>query len=190
VGGPWKDPAYQYHYTVLIPEASHFPNLVDRTRLTLGFPISLAVALVVYVLLWKTRLGYEIRALGYNPVASGYKGINISLVIMLVMAISGGIAGIGGASMVPGIQTRLMSNIFVGYGFTGIIIAMLGRLHPLGVVLASLLFGAITTGVSLMQMTMNVPTLINSAIQGITLGCLLLADLLSKYRLIRVPTHV
>jgi simple sugar transport system permease protein len=106
------------------------------------------------------------------------------------MAISGAIAGLGGASEVPGLQQRLRLDISTGFGFTGIIIAMLGRLHPLGVILAAIFFGALVTGASAMQIAVNVPVAIAQAIQGVTLIFLLIADVLSRYRIRRVRHHV
>jgi simple sugar transport system permease protein len=185
----WRDPNSFFYQTVVMPKAAHFPRLVPRTRLHLGFVLALFVAGLVYILLWKSTLGYEIRALGINPLAVRYKGISVARITILVMAISGAIAGLGGASEVPGLQQRLRLDISTGFGFTGIIIAMLGRLHPMGVILAAIFFGALVTGASTMQIAVNVPVAIAQAIQGVTLIFLLIADVLSRYRIRRVGTH-
>jgi simple sugar transport system permease protein len=186
----WRDPNSFFYQTVVMPKAAHLPRLVPRTRLHLGFVLALFVAGLVYILLWKSTLGYEIRALGINPLAVKYKGMSVARITMLVMTISGAIAGLGGASEVPGLQQRLRLDISTGFGFTGIIIAMLGRLHPLGVILAAIFFGALVTGASKMQIAVNVPVAIAQAIQGVTLIFLLIADVLSRYRIRRVRDHV
>jgi simple sugar transport system permease protein len=185
----WRDPNSFFYQTVVMPEAAQFPRLVPRTRLHLGFVLALFVTGLVYIMLWKSTLGYEIRALGINPLAVRYKGISVARITMLVMAISGAIAGLGGACEVPGLQQRLRLDISTGFGFTGIIIAMLGRLHPLGVILAAIFFGALVTGASTMQIAVNVPVAIASAIQGVTLIFLLIADVLAQYRIRRRRDH-
>lgn len=182
---PWRAPNSYYYQSPILPASTNFPRLVMGTRLHIGFLIALFSAFLVYILLWKTALGYEIRAIGINPTAATYKGISVIKVMILVMVISGAIAGLAGASEVPGLQPRLRLEVSTGYGFTGIIIAMLGRLHPVGVVLAAIFFGALVTGSSAMQIAVNVPVAIAQAVQGITLLLLLVADVLSQYRIRR-----
>jgi ABC-type uncharacterized transport system permease subunit len=184
----WQDPSSHFYQTAATPEASFFPRLLLKGRLHLGFALAMLVAILVYVLLWMTTLGYEIRALGINPVAARYKGINVATTTVLILAISGGIAALAGASEVAGLHHRLRLDISTGYGFTGIIIAMLGRLHPAGVILAAVFFGALVNGALGMQITTGVPVALVQAIQGITLLFLLTADVLARYRLTRVRT--
>jgi ABC-type uncharacterized transport system permease subunit len=186
----WRDPQSYFYQTALIPESAFFPKLLSRGRLHLGFLLSLATAVVVWLLLWKTVLGYEIRAMGINPTASSYKGISIARTTVLVMAISGAIAALGGASEVAGLHHRLRLDISTGYGFTGIIIALLGRLHPAGVIIASIFFGALVNGSLAMQIATGVPVALVGAIQGITLIFLLTAEVLARYRIRRVGSNV
>ncbi|MGQ9665740.1 MAG: ABC transporter permease [Anaerolineae bacterium] len=181
----WRAPNSYFYQTVVLPSTTQFPRLIPGTRLNLGFIIALTTAGLIYILLWKTALGYEIRAVGSNPTASAYKGIPVSQIILTVIVISGAIAGLAGACEVPGLQPRLRLDISLGYGFTGIIIALLGRLHPAGVLLASIFFGALVTGASAMQIAVNVPVAISQAVQGVTLLLLLTADVLSQYRIRR-----
>ena len=190
LGNLWRDPNTFFFQTGLMPEASYFPRLFSRGRLHLGFVLSLLTAGFVYILLWKTVLGYEIRALGINPSAANYKGISVAKTILITMAISGAIAGLAGASELAGLHHRLRLDISTGYGFTGIIIAMLGRLHPLGVILAAIFFGALVNGSSSMQITSGVPVALVDAMQGITLIFLLITEVLSRYRIRRISTHV
>jgi simple sugar transport system permease protein len=188
----WQDPKSYFYQTAQMPEATYFPKLFAKGRLHLGFVLALITAVFVYVLLWKTTLGYEIRAIGINPLAARYKGIDVARTTVVLMAISGAIAAMGGASEVCGVHHRLRLDISIGYGFTGIIIALLGRLHPVGVVLAAIFFGALVNGALAMQITTGVPVALVSAIQGITLICLLAADVLPRYRLtpVRSPAGV
>jgi ABC-type uncharacterized transport system permease subunit len=186
----WQDPKQYFYQTALMPETSYFPKLLAKSRLHLGFVIALVTALLVYILLWKTTLGYEIRAIGINPLASRYKGINVARTTVLVMAISGAIAAMAGVSEVAGIHHRLRLDISIGYGFTGIIIALLGRLHPAGVILAAIFFGALVNGALGMQIETGVPVALVNAIQGITMIFLLTADVLSRYQIGRVGARV
>ncbi len=152
----------QYHYkppgdallqTVPIGESAHIarlgsfiPGLPERIPLNLAFPLALLVCLLVYLFLWRTRWGYEIRATGANPAAAQYGGIATGRQIVLAMAISGALAGMVGINEVLGYRYRYYDSFSSGYGFTGIAVALLGRNHPVGVILASLLFGALLRG--------------------------------------------
>ncbi len=186
LSGPWMDPAAFFHQTVRFPEVAHLPLLVPRSRLHLGFVISLIVAGLTYVLLWKTPFGYEIRAMGHKPTASKYKGINTAKTLVAVMAISGAIAGLAGGSELFGIHQRLKPSVSNGLGFTGIMVALLGRLHPVGAVLVSILFGALITGSSRMQISTGIPVAIAYVIQSIVLIFLLTAEVLTTYRFLKV----
>ncbi len=152
----------QYHYkppgdalleTVPIGEnariarlGSFIPGLPERIPLNLAFPLALLACLLVYLFLWRTRWGYEIRATGANPAAAQYGGIATGRQIVLAMALSGALAGMVGINEVLGYRYRYYDSFSSGYGFTGIAVALLGRNHPVGVILASLLFGALLRG--------------------------------------------
>ena len=152
----------QYHYkppgdpileTVPIGEGAHIarlgrfiPGLPERIPLNLAFPIALLTCLLVYLFLWRTRWGYEIRATGANPAAAQYGGIATGKQIVLAMSISGALAGMVAINEVLGYRYRYYDSFSAGYGFTGIAVALLGRNHPVGVILASLLFGALLRG--------------------------------------------
>lgn len=183
LSGPWRDPTAFFIQTPLLPEAATLPILFSKSRLHLGFVIALTVAFVVYVLLWRTSLGYEIRALGYRPNVARHKGINVAKTIVLVMAISGAIAGLAGGTELFGIHPRLRMDAMHGFGFTGILVALLGRLHPGGVILAAIFFGALVNGSSRMQIVTGVPVALVFAIQGIVILFLMAADGLSRFQL-------
>jgi general nucleoside transport system permease protein len=117
-----------------------------RSPLNLSFVIALIVSFGVWVLIWKTKFGYEIRAVGQNSEAAHYAGINVSKTIIWALAISGGLAGLMSINEVLGVQHRVILNFTAGYGFTGIAVALMGRNHPVGIFFAALLFGALYQG--------------------------------------------
>ncbi|MFZ5827392.1 MAG: ABC transporter permease [Bacillota bacterium] len=142
-------------------------GLIEGSRLHTGLYIALLAALVVWVILWKTPAGYEIRAVGLSPGAAEYAGISVARNIVLAMALSGALAGMAGAVQTLGVNRRFFeTTAFVGYGFDGIAVALVGRTHPVGVVLAALLFGALDRGGPLMQATAGVPKAVIWIVQG------------------------
>jgi ABC-type uncharacterized transport system permease subunit len=122
------------------------PGLPPRIPLNLAFPAALVACWLVYLLLWRTRWGYELRATGANPEAAAYGGIATGRQMVVAMAISGGLAGMVGINEVLGYRYRYYDGFSATYGFTGIAVALLGRNHPAGVVLAALLFGGLLRG--------------------------------------------
>jgi simple sugar transport system permease protein len=125
---------------LLAPFGISFP---DRLPLNLAFIFALAACVLVYVFLWKTKWGYELRAVGVNPSAAEYGGISVARNTVLAMALSGMLAGMVGINDVLGYRYRYYDGFSAGYGFTGIAVALLGRNHPAGVFFAALLFGAL-----------------------------------------------
>ena len=122
------------------------PGLPERIPLNLAFILALIACALVWVFLWKTKWGYEIRATGANPLAAEYGGISVRKQIILAMAISGSLAGMVGINEVLGYRYRYYDGFSANYGFTGIAVALLGRNHPVGVLLAALLFGVLIRG--------------------------------------------
>ena len=119
---------------------------VARSPLNISFALALLCCFAVWVLIWRTRLGYRIRATGFSTKASTYAGYRPEWIIILVMAISGGLAGMMAVNEILGVQHRVILNFTSGYGFTGIAVALMGRNHPVGIIFASLLFGALYQG--------------------------------------------
>ncbi len=183
--GPWNDPGSSYIQTMSFAESTYLPKLFD-TKLHLGLIIALVAALLVYIVLWKTPLGYEIRSIGVNPEAGKYKGIKVSRIILVTMLLSGALAGLGGGIEVAGMHHRLRLDISTGYGFTGILVAMMGQLHPVGSVLAAIFFGALINGSYLMQIKSQVPYALVDTVQGIILFFLVIAFVLRQYRIRKV----
>jgi simple sugar transport system permease protein len=147
--------------TAVIPEI--FPRPM---RLHWGFFLALFVAWLVYWFLWKTKYGMEIRMVGANPHAARYAGIKIPILTVLTMALSAGLAGLAGTAQVLGIDHRMTQSLSPGYGFDAIALALLGNSHPLGVVLASLLFGFLRGGAARMQSMAGIPVEIIRVVQG------------------------
>ena len=185
LNGVWQEPGSYYYNTIKFPESTWLPLLFD-TRLHLGFVVALIMAGAVFFLMWKLKLGFEIRATGDNPVASTYKGINTRRIALVVMLISGGIAGLAGGIEILGIHHKLIYGFSSAFGFTGILIALLGRMNPIGVILASIFFGALHNGASAMQIYSDVPRSLVSLIMGLIIIIMLLTEAIFTYRIRRV----
>jgi general nucleoside transport system permease protein len=182
LNGPMKDPNPQNvsARTPLIAESARIPTIFANYRFHWGFIIALLVALLIWWLLWKTTLGFEIRTAGANPDAAKYAGINVRRVIVIAMTISGALAGLAGAIEVSALNYRHELGFSVGYGFDAIAIALLGKTHPLGVVLAAILFGAMKNGATEMQFRTQIPVDVISVIQGLIL-LFVAADAIVRY---------
>ncbi len=147
-------------------------ELFGRTRLHWGLVLAIVLAIVTYILLWRTIIGYRIRAVGQNERASRYAGINIQRNILLSMLLSGGMAGLAGAVQVLGLQYRLQTDGsatgFTGNaGFNGIVAALFGGLNPIGAIPASMFFGSLLVGAQKMQRELGIPASMVTAINGV-----------------------
>jgi simple sugar transport system permease protein len=172
IRGPLIDPAGvtagQYlAQSEKLPEQVWLARLVPQTLLHAGIFVAIALALVTYVFLWRTTIGYRIRAVGLNPDASNYAGIRVPVYQALSLTLAGGLAGIAGAVEVIGVQHRLLDGITSGYGFSGIVTALFGGLHPLGTIPASYVFGSLLVGADKMQRAVQVPSSLIQAILGL-----------------------
>jgi simple sugar transport system permease protein len=167
--GPMAKPGTQGVTPDVLPSA-YLPALFPRPmRLHWGFFVALAVAYLVYWFLWKTKYGLEIRMVGSNPHASRYAGIKIAIITPLTMCMSGALAGLAGASQMLGLDHRMVRAFSPGYGFDAIALALLGNSHPLGVVLASLLFGFMRAGAPRMQSVAGVPVEMIRVVQAMVI---------------------
>jgi simple sugar transport system permease protein len=170
--GPLMDPAGVKARTFLaqsaqLPAQVWLPRLVPRTLLHAGAIVAVVLAVVVYLFLWRTTIGYDIRAVGMNPHASRYAGINVPTYQALSLTLAGGFAGLAGVLEVIGVQHRLLEGLTSGYGFTGIVAALLGSLHPIGLIPASILFGGLLVGADTMQRAVQVPSSLVTALLGL-----------------------
>ena len=171
LNGPMKDPAplNVVARTPRIAEGARIPPIFAGLRFHWGFILALAMAGIVWWLLQKTTLGFEIRTAGTNPDAARYAGVNVSRTIVVTMMLSGLLAGMAGALEVVALNYRHELGFSVGYGFDGIAIALLGKTNPLGVVLAALLWAAMRNGATRMQFLTQIPVDVISVIQALIL---------------------
>jgi len=171
LNGPMQDPnpLNVIARTPLIAEGARMPPIFPGYRLHWGFVLALLVALLIWWVLNKTTLGFEIRTVGANPNAARYAGVNVARTIVISMTLSGILAGLAGAIEVTGLNYRHELGFSIGYGFDAIAIALLGKTNPLGVVIAALLFGAMRNGATRMQFLTQIPTDIISVIQALIL---------------------
>ena len=180
--GPWKDPqGYGFPGTAQFPTFAWLPRLTGRMHLGLIF--ALVAAGLIWLILARTRWGYEIRLIGENPATARYAGISITRNVVLVMLLSGGLAGLAGMAEVAGISHRLQQGLAVGYGFTAIIVAWLAKLNPWAVIVVAVLLAALLVGGDQIQITMGLPASVALVLQGAILFFMLGGDIFTRYRL-------
>lgn len=185
IHGPWRDPqAFGFPGTPSFPDAAWLPRL-GTTRVHLGLLFGLVAAVLLWLLLRRTRWGYEISVMGENPRAARYAGMPMTRTILLVMALSGALAGLAGMSEVAGIGHQLQRNLSPGYGYAAIIVAWLARLHPFGAILVAFLLATLTVGGDQLQMSIGLPAAIAPMLQGTILFFLLGGNILTRYRLVK-----
>jgi simple sugar transport system permease protein len=184
--GPMKAASFR-PVTPNVETSAELPHFFpDPLRFNWGFVLALAMAALVYWFLFKTAKGFEIRAVGANPDASKYAGISVERNIVLVMALSGALAGLAGTSQVLGVDHWVGAGFSAGYGFDSIALALLGKSHPLGVVLASILFGMLRSGATNMQSVSRIPIDIISVIQGMVIIFVAAPDIIRSIYHIRI----
>ena len=193
VRGPWRDPAgFNFPTTAEFDPVATVPVLIEGGRLHLGAIIALAVVAAASVLLGRTIKGFEIRVVGAAPRAARFGGFNANQLILLTFAVSGALAGLAGIIEVAGPIGHLQPGISPGYGFTAIIVAFLGRLNPIGILIAGLFLALTFIGGEQAQIAMKIPLDVTKVFQGILLFYVLACDslILYRFRLIsRQVTH-
>jgi len=165
-----------------LPEAVWLTRLVPRTLLHSGVILAVILAVLVYLLLWRTTIGYRIRAVGLNAAASRYAGIPVAGYLTLSLVLSGAFAGLAGAVEVTGVHHRMLEGLSGGYGFSGIVAALFGKLHPLGAIPASFLFGALLVGADKMQRTVQVPNALIVVLNGLIVLFVVASELYTRRR--------
>ena len=181
--GPMKDPtAMGWPQSVALMGELELSKLVEQTRVHSGLLIAAALAVAVWVLMKYTVLGFDIRAMGANARAAAFAGVPVTRTMVLVDMLSGALAGLAGASEVAGRTSYLTLDMSPGYGYSGIVIAMLAGLHPLGVVAASVFVAGVLVGADSMSRAIGVPTYIADVIVAASLISVLVATLLTQYR--------
>ena len=184
--GPLKDPMGMGwpKSARLLPEA-RLPRLVDGLRLHWGFGLAIFSAISVWVVQSRMTLGYEMRAVGLNRQAAAFAGIPVNLVLVKTALLSGGLAALAGFSEVAGLKGSLTLDLSPGFGYTGIIVAMLALLHPLGVIFAALFVAGIFVGADSMSRAADVPTYLADIMLATALLLMVLAIMLTRFRIVR-----
>ncbi len=167
--GPLQETAQTYPQSDRLAEMARLPQLWPGLRLHNGVIIVILLAVILWVILFRRPFGFRLRVIGQNVRAARFAGIHVSRHIAIALALSGGVAALGGAIEVAGVTGRLYENISPGYGYTGIAVAMLGRLHPLGVLPAAFLFGALESGARALQRNLGISPVLAEVIQGMVI---------------------
>ncbi|MBX6321067.1 MAG: ABC transporter permease [Rhodospirillaceae bacterium] len=184
VYGPWKDPeGFNFPQSRMFTDSALLPVILEGTRLNLGCVISLAVAVGMWVLMSFTIVGFQIRVLGQAPAAARFAGFAHRRIVWLCLLVSGAFAGLAGTFEITGPIGQLIPVITPGYGFTAIIVAFLGRLHPLGIILSGLLVALSYIGGENAQVEVGLPQAVTGVFQGLLLFFLLASDFIVRYRL-------
>jgi ABC-type uncharacterized transport system permease subunit len=168
VQNPLKEPNAPSPYSPLIAKSAQLPIILPGSLAHAGILLGAIAAVILWVIINRSTLGYQIKAVGFNPNASRYAGMNVQRTVILVMTLAGGLAGLAGSCEVMGLKYRLFDVVSPGYGFDAIAIAFLSRGSVIGVVLTSLFFGALRSGANVMQRSAGVPVTVVYAIQGLT----------------------
>jgi len=191
VFGPWKDPAgYNFPQTKAFAAATQIPRLMAGSRMNIGLLLALACAAGLWVFLFRTRAGFALQVGGLAPAAARYAGFSSRRALWTALLVSGGAAGLAGALEVAGPIGQLTPYVPAGYGFAAIIVAFVGRLHPVGMVLSALLMSMFYIGGELAQSRLGLPKSLTGVFQGLLLFTLLACDTLIAYRIrwVRTPT--
>ena len=166
VHGPLQEAAARYPQSELFSQAARLPAFA---RIHLGVPLAVGLAFAAALLLFRTSLGFRLRAVGLSPLASRFAGIRPGPHMLIALAIAGALAGLAGAFEVAGVTGRLFERLSPGYGFTAIAVALLARLHPVAVIPSALLFGALEVGGGAMQREAGVPSVATELVKGVVI---------------------
>ncbi len=187
VHGPWRDPdGFNFPESRLFSESAMLPILLADTRLHAGALIALAAVVLGWVFVKRSFIGYQMQVAGMADTAARYGGFNRSRMIWIGLLIGGGAAGIAGLGEVAGPIGQLLPSVSPGYGYAAIIVAFVGRLHPVGILMASLLMSLLYLGGESAQMELGLPSAVTGIFQGVLLFYLLAADLFINFRVRRI----
>jgi simple sugar transport system permease protein len=190
VHGPLMEAGAQYPQTEALPVSAQLPRLLPPTRFHLGIPLALLAVLGVWLLLFRTKTGFRIRATGANPIAARFAGIQIESQLSRAFVLSGALAGLAGGIEVSGITQRVYEKFSPGYGYTAIAVALVGQQSPFGVALAALFFGALEAGSGTVQRVAGVSSVFVSVIQATVVFFLAAYSTETlRRRLERIPQH-
>jgi general nucleoside transport system permease protein len=191
VFGPWKDPqGYNFPQTKTFEAVTQVPKLMQGSRVNIGVLLALAGVASLWVFLFRTRAGFAQQVGGLAPAAARYAGFSSRKALWTALLISGGAAGLAGGLEVAGPIGQLTPYIPAGYGFAAIIVAFVGRLHPVGMVFSALLMSMFYIGGELAQSRLGLPKSLTGVFQGLLLFTLLACDTLMAYRIRFLPTAI
>jgi simple sugar transport system permease protein len=183
VHGPWRNPeGFNFPESRPFPDAGLLPIIYDGTRVHLGTAFAVLVVIAGWILLSKSVIGFQLRVVGKAPQAARHVGFRQKRMVWFTLLLGGGLSGLAGLFEVAGPIGQLQPAISPGYGFTAIIVAFLGRLHPLGILFGGLIMALTYLGGELAQITLGLPNAVTGLFQGILLFFLLACDVLTKYR--------
>ncbi len=186
--GAWRDPeGFNFPQSKAFDDRLILPVLLDGQRATIAFPLMIGLAALSWLFSSRSFAGYRMRVAGQAPAAAGYAGFSERRTVWLALLISGGAAGLAGVCEVMGPIGRLQVDISPGYGFAAIIVAFVGRLHPVGIVLAALLMSLLYLGGESLQLGLQLPSAVTGLFQGLLLFYLLAADLFVNFRVRHQP---
>jgi ABC-type uncharacterized transport system permease subunit len=184
--GPLKDPmGMGWPKSARLIEEARLLRLIEGLRLHWGFALAILSAFVIWIIQTRSTLGYEMRAVGLNKQAAAFAGIPVNIVLVKTALLSGGLAALAGFSEVAGVKASLTLDLSPGFGYTGIIVAMLALLHPLGVIVAALFVAGIFVGADSMSRAAGVPTYLADIMLATALLLMVLAIMLTRFRVVR-----
>ncbi len=190
VYGPWKNPkGFNFPMTAILGENAFLPILWGNVHIGVIFPI--AIAIVLWWILKRSRWGYELKVIGDNPDVARYAGMNVKKMIVVVMMISGLMGGFAGSVQILGLQHRLQHGFSPGYGYTAIIVAWLSRLNPFTTILVAFLMGGLFVGTEILQILMKLPISATYIFQGLLFVSVLIGEIFIRYRIkaVRISAH-
>lgn len=176
VNGPMKDPVGTNPQTAELGAGAQLPILVPATRLHAGLILTLILIIIMYFVISKSTFGYKVRLLGNSISVAKASGIHVSTTLITTMIISGGLSGLAGMMEISGLHHRLLNSFSPGYGFTAVVVALLGNLNPLAVFISGFFFAAMTVGANEMQRSAAIPTSLISVIQGLIVFFVLISE--------------
>ncbi|HZC69592.1 MAG TPA: ABC transporter permease [Jatrophihabitans sp.] len=178
LNGPWRNPVNQFPESAYIGSGYNFPKIIPGTRVHLGFAVALGLAALAWLVLARTATGLRLRAVGLTSAGARFNGVSVERTMLSSALVSGAIAGMGGVSQVCGLQGQLTGEISAGFGYTGIVVATLAALTPIGVVLVALLLGDIVVGADSASLVLQLPPQMGQVVTAtlllVTVGILVL----------------
>ncbi|MDE1996898.1 MAG: ABC transporter permease, partial [Rhizobiaceae bacterium] len=186
IDGVLKDPlAFGWPQSQSVSDYAMLPKLIARSRLHIGFAIAIALAIIVYLIQSRTVFGIQSRAAGLNPSGAVFAGVPLARTLVKAACLSGGLAGLAGAIEVMGVKGYVTTDLSPGFGYSGIVVAMLANLNPLGVVLAALFTATMFVGADGMSRSLGIPSYIADVTVALSLLTMLVALFFTQYRIRR-----